>query len=106
MVECAWRLRAGFSTLRSKWYRRASARLLFHLAVQTASATEGEASGGKARPQAVRRIPPSPCADRQASQPFTPPDVSPETIHFCASRNTTVIGSPDSTAAAAKSPHR
>jgi hypothetical protein len=105
MVECAWRLRAGFSTLRSNSIDE-RARLLFHLAVQTASATEGEASGGKARPQAVRRIPPSPCADRQASQPFTPPDVSPETIHFCASRNTTVIGSPDSTAAAAKSPHR
>ena len=39
-------------------------------------------------------------------QPFTPPAVSPETIQRCAARNTSVIGSPLSTAAAAKSPHR
>ena len=40
------------------------------------------------------------------NQPFTPPAVNPETIHRCAARNTKVIGSPDSTAAAAKSPHK
>ena len=39
-------------------------------------------------------------------QPFTPPAVRPETIQRCAARNTSVIGRPDNTAAAAKSPHR
>jgi hypothetical protein len=40
------------------------------------------------------------------AHPLTPPAVSPDTIHRCAARNTSVIGSPDNTAAAAKSPHR
>lgn len=39
-------------------------------------------------------------------QPLTPPAVRPPTIHFWQYRNTRVIGRPDSTAAAAKSPHR
>ena len=43
---------------------------------------------------------------RAGGQPFRPPEVSPETIQRWASRNTKVIGSPLSTAAAAKSPHR
>jgi hypothetical protein len=38
--------------------------------------------------------------------PFTPPAVSPDTIHRWAMRKTTVMGMPESTAAAAKSPHR
>ena len=38
--------------------------------------------------------------------PLTPPLVSPETIQRCAKRNTSVIGRPDNTAAAAKLPHR
>lgn len=40
------------------------------------------------------------------AQPFTPPAVRPPTIHFWQYRKIKVIGSPDSTAAAAKSPHR
>ena len=43
---------------------------------------------------------------RRRPHPFTPPAVRPLTIQRCASRNTSVIGSPLSTAAAAKSPHR
>ena len=38
--------------------------------------------------------------------PLTPPAVSPETIQRCAARNTSVMGRPERTAAAAKSPHR
>jgi hypothetical protein len=40
------------------------------------------------------------------NQPFTPPDVKPPTSQRCASKKTTVIGTAESTAAAAKSPHR
>ena len=42
----------------------------------------------------------------RSAQPFTPPAVRPPTIHFWQYRKMMVIGSPESTAAAAKSPHR
>ena len=45
--------------------------------------------------------------DRQFQlHPLTPPAVRPDTIQRCAARKTSVMGRPDSTAAAAKSPHR
>ena len=87
------------------------------LAVAPVNATRGEALANavdtfaliKAAGQAggmAQIMSPHGSRSNPKNQPFTPPAVNPETIHRCAARNTKVIGSPDSTAAAAKSPHK
>lgn len=71
-----------------------------------ADGAETQPGGAESRPRdrtrrrgggAGRRVPP---------HPLTPPSDNPPTSHFCAARKTTVMGMPESTAAAAKSPHR